>query len=375
MRAGLWSGERALRAWEEWLQRGDLKNPDTGTKRLLPLVFVNLSAAGAVFPAKEELKPHYRFYFIRNTMTMQRGQLALKSLNTAGIPTLVLKAGALIPLYYRNIGARPMHDLDICVGRDHARQALKVLGALGWWPLDRAIEDFDGSYLENMYAHTLVDKEGFNLDLHRNVSSHEVRPGADDEFWQAAVPFDLEGVPTRALNPADQLLHICTHGTAWSEVPAVRWVADAFYVIKSGKVDWSRLLEQTERHRLVLVMRNTLRYLSSRMGAQIPDSVRETLDRMPVSRGDAWIYHVETDPPRSHNTLVKVWYHYDRFRSMHGDDPERRRIVHLPAYLRDVWNVPRVRDVPTYIARFAWRKLHPNHPNGNKPENLPKDIE
>ena len=53
-------------------------------------------------------------------------------LNDASIPTILLKGMALSQRYYRDLGLRPMFDLDLLVPPQRAKAAYEILGPLGW---------------------------------------------------------------------------------------------------------------------------------------------------------------------------------------------------------------------------------------------------
>lgn len=357
LRAALWQGQPAQDAFEEWLAQVDLERLDIAARRLLPLLYLNLRAMGVRHPAMESLQKAYRYFRVLNQMMFVRGAEALRTLAAADIPTMVLKAAALIPLYYRDPGARPMGDLDVAVPTTRAREAMQVLSEIGWTPQHRALDEFDQSYFENNYAHNLKHRDGFNLDLHRHVMYHDMRPNADDEFWAAAIPVDFIGVPTLGLNPADQLLHAGTHGIYWNELSPVRWVADMYLVVQKANVDWARLLEQTRVRRLVLQMRDTLGYLQSNMNAPIPQEVLAELQNMPVAHFEEIKQQLERQPREMRSVTAKVLYHYDQYRRQHVELRGAAALVSFPIYLRDIWNLRRTREIPRYIAQFTWRRL------------------
>src|SRR6185295_4211078 len=99
-----------------------------------------------------------------------------------------------------------------------------------------------------------------------------------------AIAIRVGGVHTRALAPADQLLHVCVHGEKWALVPGVRWVADAVVVLRGGEVDWRRFAEQATRHRFVLRLKRQLAYLRAAVAAPVPDDVMAALSAAAPSR-------------------------------------------------------------------------------------------
>jgi hypothetical protein len=357
LRAALWQGQAGKGAFEQWIAQVNLETLDIASRRLLPLVYLNQRTLGVKHPAMDALQSRYRYFRVLNQMLFVRGTEALRALANANIPTMLLKAGALIPLYYRDPGARPMGDLDILVPTEQARDAMRVLSTIGWQPQHRMLDDFKDSYFQHNYAHNLKHREGFNLDLHRHLLYLDMRPDADAEFWAGAIPVVFFGVPTLALNPADQIVHLCTHGMFWNDISPVRWVTDTYFVLQKAKVDWTRLLEQTRQRRVVLQLRDMLGYLHERMNAPIPADVLDELNRTPVARLDRLKNQLERKPRDEGSVTEKLLYHYDQYRRQHADKSGAGILLTFPIYLRDIWNLRRTREIPLYIAQFTWRKL------------------
>lgn len=365
LRAALWQGDAAIDAFQTWSARVDVKHLDEGSRRLLPLLFLNLKSLQLPYAQMDYLRAIFQAYWSRSQLTLFRGARALPILAAAGIPTLVLKASALIPLYYKHPGARPLNDFDVLVPTARGRDALELLEREGWTPQTRPREKYKDEFLERTYAHTMQDGKGCQLDLHRHISFLVTDANGDEPFWNGSIPLTVEGTPTRALNPADQLLHVCMHGMPWSPIPPVRWVADAMVILRSAAIDWQRVLEQAARHDLVLAIRHALTFLSEEMNGPIPQDTLRALNALPVSRRAQRDYDLLVTPPWQHNTAMKLWYHYEQYRRL---SPVYRReplLLRFPAFLRDTWELPETSDVPRYMMQYlkSWssRRLSPRN--------------
>jgi hypothetical protein len=353
LRAALLQDDRAIAAWEEWSGKVELRRLDGGSQRLLPLVYSNLIALGVPQVKLHRIRNNYLQSWARNQVLFRRGTRALQALHTAGIPTLLLKASALIPLYYKDVGARPTSDLDVLVPVSQGWQALKVLDSVGFRTVDRALGEMDESYVSRHYAHTLESADKTNLDLHRHVFFFETRKLGDAEFWNGSIPVVLDGVESRALNAADQLLHVCVHGIAWNPTPPIRWVADAVVTVRGDTVDWERLICQTMAHGQALAMRDTLEYLAQSFDVAVPTNILAKLQSHNASRFEQVHYEIVVRPRTEHNAALKLWYHYSQFRRLNELYEHESPLMRFPAYLRDTWMLPTTRDVPGYLVRFS----------------------
>jgi hypothetical protein len=308
---------------------------------LLPQLFANLRAAGATDPLLDALKPTYRKTWAKNRVLFSDLAALLSAFRAAGIETLVLKGAALIALAYRDYGCRPMADLDVLVPRDRAAAAIDLLRELGW----RSIHGLPETLIGLRHADDFVDARQCRLDLHWSVLQECCRAGETDEFWQASVPIEVEGVPTRGLCSADQLLQVCVHGARSSFVQPVGWIADAMIVLRSssGQVDWRRLLEQTHKRRLTVPMRDAMKYLHDHLGATIPTEVLDSLETARTSRFERVEWRVKASRRELVGSLPVLWFDYWR---VAGDGGLVRRVLGFPRYLqrtfrlRTLWALP-----------------------------------
>jgi len=282
LQAALWSGDDAVAAWSEWTSRVDLMEDhvDEGSFRLLPLVYRNLERLRLGGPLIARLKGIYRYSWAKNIALFNRSQSVLQNLHAAGINTIVLKGVALSLLYYRDRGTRPMSDIDILVPTRDAEKSLKCLTDQGWRKFDMR-EDGDLRY---HWAATLVNGTDQQVDLHWHALHECVYAEADDDFWDGAVPLEMSGFTTRALNPADNLLHVISHGIHYNIVSPIRWATDAAVIIRSSpnELSWDRLLAQARKRKLVLRVGTGLGYLHDHLKISIPSEVlRSCRDRRP----------------------------------------------------------------------------------------------
>ncbi len=273
LQAALWPGDEAIAAWSEWASRVDLVQGDLdqGSFRLLPLVYRNLERQRFGGGLMTRLKGIYRYSWAKNITLFGETQRVLQSLHAAGVETIVLKGVALSLLYYQDRGARPMSDIDILVPTGRAEAALKCLELEG----RRNPNMRENGDLRYFWAATLVNGAEQELDLHWHALHECVYPEADDDFWAEAVPFRMMEVTTKALSPADNLLHIIVHGIYWNAMPTIRWAADAAVIIRSSgeKLCWERLLAQARKRKLLFRLGAGLGYLHDHLKVPIPPEV------------------------------------------------------------------------------------------------------
>jgi hypothetical protein len=312
LRAALLQSAEASEAWDRWQGQVDLDRLDYGSFRLLPLLYHNLRHQKIEHPWMGKFKGIYRRTWYENQIRFRNAAAILQSLHAAGIETLLLKGAALVLLHYRDLALRPMQDLDFLVPVPMAVKAEAVLQKLGW------LSDFRPSsvecFLSFKHGAQFQHPDDGNLDLHWHVLNRIYNSGGDDEFWEGRVPAELFGVSTAALNPADQLLHVCAHGAAYDAVPPLRWVADAVVILRTSALDWDRCLFQARRCRLTLPLYETLRYLHyNSLTDQVPEMVLKDLHGRPVSRVERRVFESLNSLSTKQGPFLLAWFYYHSF--------------------------------------------------------------
>jgi len=285
LRAALLQGQAGFDAWNAWIASADIDRLDMGSFRLIPLLYKNLKRNGVEYELLGRFKGIYRRAWYENQMAMHRLSGLLRFLHSEKIPTLILKGAALAPLYYKDLGLRPMADLDVLVPVNKAIDAVNRLRESGWKPLEGLPRRIRPDYLLAVKAINMVrEPSDPQLDLHWHVFQECTEPQADNDLWEASIPVSCGALISRALSPADQFLHICAHAMEWNAIAPMRWVADAMVVLSNTPAfDWDRVLQQARRRRLVLSLQTMAPYLRRLVAAPIPDTVIRDLKSLPVT--------------------------------------------------------------------------------------------
>jgi hypothetical protein len=277
------------------------------------------------------LRSIYRDSWRVNQLVLHAGSQTLQLFADAGIPTIVLKGPALIELYYGDIGVRPMSDIDVLVPPEHSDAACRLLLRSGW-------TEKTGVPLTTLrvthHAGTFVGEGGRELDLHWSAMQKQA---SDDAFWALARPIDVHGVPTLALSPTDQLLHVVVHGTGRFAAP-VRWVADAMTILECAgdQIAWSRLADEAIARGMALRLASGLRYLERTFHTPVPQATITRLGAAHVTLSE-WLAHLAlTHPPRHGGDYVDFW---DRWRQVRALGLPGAMPANYLQYVQWQWNL------------------------------------
>jgi len=355
LRAALLHGNEALEAWESWSAGIDIDRIDQASTRLLPLLYKNLRAHGVTDPMMGMMKGVYRLAWAKNQVLFRSMAPILVAFHEAGLETLVLKGAALIVQYYREYGLRPTSDFDVLVRTAQAPTAIQLLEKLGLRPVVSMVDvsPSNSAIFSVLHGHSFVGSEGQSLDLHWHVLHDCAYPGADDDFWAGAVPIVIRDVPTLALNPADSLLHLFKHGSLWSSVAPIRWVADAMMILNDSEaqVDWERLLAQARDRQLVVTVREALSYLRRLLDAPMPPDMLHSLMSIPVSRIERIEHRIRLrSRARLGDRFPFLVLRYRRYSRLSSKRMLPGRRLNFLEYCKIVWGVESAWKVPYFAA-------------------------
>ena len=354
LKAALFRGQSSLDAFAVWERGVGFDQMDEASFRLLPLLGSNLQAGCVEHAMTGRLKGIHRRAWYENQVLFRSLEKDLQRFHAAGIPCMLLKGSVMALKYYRDAGLRPMRDLDVLIGEQQASAAVRMLLDNGWRVLTPWPGELTKSFRRFRHSIGLQHQSGHQLDLHWHVLYSCCWKGADDDFWAASVPFELRGVPVRVLAPSDQFLHVCVHGMAWDEVAPIRWIADAFTILRQcPDLDWERIVEQTEGRRLALPMREALHYLASRMDAPIPQQVLRRLDAVPVTKAERLDYERHMNP-NDLQAVTDTWRAlYQRCRRT----SRSRNPIEFSTYLLHYWNVQHFWQLGGIVRRWSRQRI------------------
>jgi hypothetical protein len=369
--AALGPPETAISAWGNWLAKVDIADVDQGSFRLLPLAHTNLRGA-LTGEVAATVRGIYRQSWYRNQLLLRRLGETLAGLRLASVPTLVLKGAALSVFAYRDLGARPMKDVDVLVPAGRLTEALAVLPSLDW----RSKPEHKDRPTELLAARHFVDSRGQELDLHWQLlhgrPDGETTPGV----WASAIEIDIAGERTMALGAADQVVHTIVHGIAWNQVPQIRWLADAALVIRAAgaRLDWDRVVSQARARETVPPLRDGLAYLASHLDAAVPKSVIAELNRIRIGLGnrtDYWIRQRSPETVLGH--LPVLFADYRLLGRINGTAPT---VSGFLRFLRRDLQVEGRRSFVATVVRKAARRLRPGRgtarPHSSGPASKPR---
>lgn len=266
--ACLAKGDAAARAWSEFAAEvGDVKTyfeaNQTGLKGLLPFVEASLTAHG--IDAGKAFQTYARVARVREDL---RGRIyadileaVLAALDAAGIPTVLLKAGAVSATVYPQPSTRHNHAIDLWVDSSQMAAASQVLSRVEFAQGPTA----SGAAFHRDFRHS----SGLALGLHSRLLflPHFQMPLEQVRARTRLV--QIGGRSVSVMSPEDTLVHLCGHATYSRSRANLRWACDMHFLMRC-ELDWSVITDTAVQSRLALPMRVLLRWAHEVLAAPLP---------------------------------------------------------------------------------------------------------
>ena len=360
LRASLLQGKKAIDSWYEWKSNVDLDQLDPGSSRLIPLLYKNLHLHKVNDSLVARFRAAYRLTWYKNQLLFHNVATLLRSFQSAGIQTMILKGAALISLYYKDYGLRPMGDYDILIHTEQIGEAIDLISELGWKNKSKSPNAFTNKYISSRHAYELSDAAGMKLDLHWYAFPECCSLNMDREFWNSAVVTQICNVKTCTMNPTDQLLHICVHGVEWKPEASLYWIADAMKILNTSQleIDWTRLIKIAHKLRLILPLRYALTYLRNALDAPIPLATLTTIEEIPVSKIERMEYRIRTCRPKSlWLALAKMSLYQMRISGLANNTGRYNQMIAFISSLLHTWGPRRICKLMSYAFIKFIRRL------------------
>lgn len=331
----LQNNEDALIALKKWQTTLDLDRIDAGSYRLLPLVTWRLHE----LRQQSNIPPIFwgclRQSWVSSKQMQKTAVAAIKHLNEKGVPALIFKGLMLDLVAYPKHGLRPMLDVDIAIPRSDSAKAWDALVENGWSPSlsrERAIKPY-------LMALEFTHPSFGNVDLHFNFFHGSLDEGVTSSLWEKARPVQIQDQCCLGLCDTDLLLHVIAHGLRINELPSIRWIPDAVYILRNKKVDWNRFAELSEQLKIRLTIIHGLHFLRDTFHCNIPLWVMKKLQE-----GIGVLEKIEYKLIRCHEfNRLKIFTTYICLNP--GANPIEL-LARLPKHLQKVW------DQPTLMSTF-----------------------
>ena len=142
-------------------------------------------------------------------------------------------------------------------------------------------------------------------------------------------------------------------------MPPIRWIADAMAIMgeSAEEIDWARLMQKAQKHRIIMPVKDALEYLKKRFNAPVPDSLLTSLSAVRISKLERENYEVTLNPmaPPTTTKILRLLY-YD-YRWLSSSTSSRFKALAFARHLQAKWNIDRLWQVPLYVSIRMVRRV------------------
>ncbi|NOY22198.1 MAG: nucleotidyltransferase family protein [Acidobacteria bacterium] len=343
--------------WQEWKNQSNLEKLDSGSLRLLPLLYFRLKEAE--FTEAELTRYHgiYRHYWYRNRLYLKALGSVLTALNQLAITPLLLKGLPLALETYPDPALRPMMDMDLYIPPKRLPEAVHCLSETGWVPDRLPPEKPDERWLAAVKAVELAHSDGLTLDLHGTILSEIADSSFDALILANARPFTLLNGNALLPHPTGLLFHTIAHGYRWNSSPPFRWIVDTAELLHRHRdeLNVAQLVQTAEQFNLTKRIQKGMELVNSYLNNEFREltyAFAKSGYSMPLwEQMEHWLItrnHVL--PARTGYLVFDTW----RWIRRH---PWRVRISECLQFLKLRWNITHSRQLPVELFQRIRRRI------------------
>lgn len=254
-------------------------------ERVSPLIYYSIGKWGILPPEiSQAIQNDYLQTVVKNVRCEEELCQVLPLLERAGIPTILLKGGALLFTLYDEEGLRPMADLDLLVPVEGFESAGHVLASYGY---KEGLSSAIPADMVKEITYRKIDFEVLDIDLHCSLFNppHEVSVEQLIWFWKNITISLREGVAFRTFNPTAQLLYLCAHLWLHHEGGNLLWQHDIDLLIRrhGPDIDWNEIIEISASFELLIPLKKILPELVGVWKTPVPETILLELARLETS--------------------------------------------------------------------------------------------
>ena len=184
----------------------------------------------------------YTTYYLtirRNLKLIHALNQIARKLNEKGVPVVLMQGISLLQQVYRDIGLRPMNDMDIWVLPDRYADLVDCLVSQG--------------FERNPVYPDTFSKGEVTLDIHSHLlwgdrikSRNKLIKIDQTQIFNNSRPINAENPAVRCLSPSDQCLYLSLHAMKHN-LERLIWMVDIRYLVADWtSSDWDRLTGRAE---------------------------------------------------------------------------------------------------------------------------------
>jgi len=266
----------------------------------------------------------------QNILALEQLKKVLAAFNKAGIKTILLKGIASAEFIYKDLGLRPMGDIDIMVEPDNILAGEKILFELGYIN-EMPYKSYKLRTL-NIYNHlNTFHYKNIKLELHRELnSSHHIYRIPSEFVWKNIKQVNIEGETAYTLNTEANIQYLSIHSVVHFLNKKIRLnsFADIAELLKIEKnnINWKTLENDCKTHKNTLAVERALSISRTYLSAPVPDNLFKSFNASEGSLDNEFVLLLNNQTEKIHSKAPS-----DYFKKIKNIDGYRNRLNYLLA--------------------------------------------
>jgi transposase len=236
----------------------------------------------------QKIKIAYLRTFLANERNFKKLAELLEVFNRAGIKVILLKGSHLAQFVYKDIGLRPMGDIDIMIKEFDLHKAVELLCQMGYDYLQMPRDSGKRLYLteKDIKSHHHIPglgcREGIrNLEVHWTIIRPFLPVRIDIEgLWTRANQVKINNASVLVLSPEDMIMHISMHASYDKRFTSdIKSYCDIATIITryTHEIDWAQLKVRAVEWGVEKSVYLTMRLSQDILGLSLPDNILRSL--------------------------------------------------------------------------------------------------
>lgn len=208
----------------------------------------------------ERLKTSYLEQWVKNEKLLKESEILSELFGRVSEDVIFLKGAFLAERYYGNIDRRAISDIDLLIKKDRLGMSDRMLKGSGYVRESRV---FPSEAAASLFTHHFeYGKNGIDLDLHWNLSSHFTFKIDYRRLWRDSRQFEFRSKGYRVLSDEYELVFQILSIFKDIELGTIKLksFADTYMILclAYGKMRWASFFEQRRSEGIFKITLNIL---------------------------------------------------------------------------------------------------------------------
>lgn len=244
-----------------------------------PLLYKYLNSCGAknMIPEQiyEKFRNHYFLTFSKNTRAFDAMGKLIRQFYLEGIDSILLKGSVLAELIYRDIGLRPMDDIDLLIAENKLREVEIIMQENGY----NAVQIVKSGYIGKLeprhhLPQFIKDNNIFEIHWHLHNENPDYCISIDD-LWKRALPVQINNINVKILRFEDMLLHLCIHLNDHFSYGKVRFTnfCDIAEILRMDRLNWEFIITSSKKYNIETIVLQYVKLIGRYFDIKLPTDI------------------------------------------------------------------------------------------------------